>query len=76
MGDTLQNVIVEFRLICENLFFTFLILKLTDVVSWSWWIIFSPLLAILSIILFFLILFIIFNMYGKRREKETLSESN
>ena len=76
MGDTLQNVIVEFRLICENLFFTFLILKLTDVVSWSWWIIFSPLLAILSIILFFLILFIAFNVYGKRREKETLSESN
>ncbi len=76
MGETLQSFIVEFRLICENLFFTFLILKLTSVVTWSWWVIFSPLIVLSSLILFFLIMYLIFRNYGKRREEEIVSESN
>lgn len=77
MGDILQNAIVEFRIICETLFLTFLILKLTDVITWSWWLICSPLLALGGIVLFFLIALIVTAIInGKRREKETLSESN
>jgi len=76
MGEILQECIVEFRIVCETLFLTFLILKLTDVVAWSWWWIFSPILAVMALILFFLIAFIIFKHYGKKREEETVSESN
>ena len=76
MGEILQESIVEFRIVCETLFLTFLILKLTNVVAWSWWWIFSPILAVTVLILFFLIAFIIFKYYGKKREEETVSESN
>ena len=55
MGDSLQNTIIEFRIICETLFLTFLILKLTDVITWSWWWICTPILCILGLILFFII---------------------
>ena len=70
MGEVLQNAIIEFRIICETLFLTFIILKFTDVISWSWWWVFSPLLEIALLILFFLISALIIGIYGKRRDKE------
>jgi hypothetical protein len=76
MGEIVQEIIVEFRIICETLFFTFLILKLTDVITWSWWWVFSPILASCAIVLVFSIILMIIFYYGKRREKETVQESN
>ena len=76
MGDSLQNTIIEFRIICETLFLTFLILKLTNVITWSWWWICAPILCVVGLILFFLIAFIIIKINGKRRENKIISESN
>ncbi len=76
MGEVLQAGIIEFRIISETLFLTFLILKLTGVITWSWWWVFAPILVIAALILILLILLIIFNTNGKRRKKEDLSESN
>ncbi len=76
MGDSLQNTIIEFRIICETLFLTFLILKLTNVITWSWWWICTPILCILGLILFFIISMVIIKINGKRRENKIISESN
>ena len=76
MGEVLQSAIIEFRIICETLFLTFLILKLTGVITWSWWWIFSPVLAIFGLILFFLIAVLIIRFNGKRREKEIICKSH
>ena len=76
MGEIVQEIIVEFRIICETLFFTFLILKLTDVITWSWWWVFSPILASCAIVLAFSIILMIIFYYGKRRENKIISESN
>ena len=76
MGEIVQEIIAEFRIICETLFFTFLILKLTDVITWSWWWVFSPILASCAIVLAFSIILMIIFYYGKRRENKTVSESN
>ena len=59
MGEILQSIVEEFRLICLNLFLTFFILKLTSVVTWSWWIVLSPLLVLVGLVLFFIIAAII-----------------
>lgn len=66
MGDALQESIIEFRIISETLFLTFLILKLTNVIAWSWWWVFTPLLAMCGLILFFLIAIIILKFYGHK----------
>jgi hypothetical protein len=76
MGEIVQNAVIEFRIICETLFVTFLILKLTNVITWSWWWIFSPIWIICGIILICLFLLLIIGFYGKRREKEVVRESD
>lgn len=76
MGEILQAAIVEFRMICETLFLTFLILKLTNVITWSWWWVFAPLLCLACLILILLVIAIIYWTYGKRRENKTVQESN
>ena len=76
MGEIVQNAVIEFRIICETLFATFLILKLTNVITWSWWWVFSPIWIICGIVLICLFLLLIIGFYGKRREKEVVRESD
>lgn len=47
--------------ICTLLFIVFLVLKLCGVIAWSWWVVFSPILAevLLSIVIFILQLWFI-----------------
>lgn len=68
MGDILQNAIVEFRIICETLFLTFLILKLTNVITWSWWWICLPLFCPTVLVCFFMIVMIIIKGNGKKNK--------
>ena len=76
MGEAAQDAIVEFRVVSETLFLTFLILKLTNVITWSWWWVCSPLLIVGGLILFFLISIIIIGLNEKRRKNKTVSESD
>lgn len=41
------------------LFIVFLILKLTDVIAWSWWWVTSPLWAVLVILIAMMVAFVI-----------------
>jgi hypothetical protein len=42
----------------------FVILKLTEVVAWSWWIVFSPLIACVVLLVVCVVLFLIILMTG------------
>jgi len=76
MNDSLQNIIIEYRVISETAFFVLLILKLATNIDMSWWIVFSPVLFALFILAILSITYIILRRNEIRREKRTLSESN
>lgn len=70
MGDFLENLIIECRIILESLFFTFLILKLTGVISWSWIWVCMPIIVPSIIALLLIALFLILN--GVRKNKKEI----
>lgn len=50
------NIRIDTRFLC--IWFIFLVLKLTNVIDWSWWVIFSPMIvaiimSVVSVIIFF-----------------------
>ena len=47
------------------LFITFLVLKLTKVIDWSWWWIFAPLWLPVSILILFLIIWGLIKIFQK-----------
>lgn len=69
MGDELQAGIIEFRIVSETLFFTFLILKLTGVITWSWWWVFAPIWAIAVLVLILLMIALCYKIIEKRNNK-------
>ena len=69
MGDELQAGIIEFRIVSETLFFTFLILKLTGVITWSWWWVFAPIWAIAALVLILLMIALCYKIIEKRNNK-------
>ena len=69
MGEAIQAGIIEFRIISETLFLTFLILKLTGVITWSWWWVFAPILVIAALILILLMIILCYKIIEKRNSK-------
>ena len=47
----------------EVLFLVFLVLKLTDVITWSWWFVTMPVYIPLAIVLIIIIFVLIFRRY-------------
>ena len=74
MGDFFESMIIECRIILESLFFTFIILKLTGVISWSWIWVCMPIIVPSIIALILIVLYFILN--GVRRKNKTVSKSN
>ena len=76
MEDYIGEIGYEIRIIAQTLFVTFLILKLTNVIAWSWFWILFPLIVILALALFFLGLYFVIKYFGKNKiEKEVKSGS-
>ena len=70
MGDFFESVIIECRIILESLFFTFLILKLTGVITWAWIWVCLPIIVPSIIALILIVLYFILN--GIRRKEEDI----
>lgn len=60
-----NNVVHQGPGLCTLLFITFLVLKLCDVITWSWWWVTAPLwigvAVVVVILLVFLIIYLIIN---------------
>ena len=74
MADYIGEIGYEIRIIAQTLFATFLILKLTGVITWSWlWVLF-PLIVTLGLAMVFLGLYFIIRAFSKNNiEKEVKS---
>lgn len=67
---------MSIKLNMSMIFIILLILKLTNVITWSWWIIFLPLI-IPTIICLILMVFIIYQaIYGKTWVKDIICKKN
>lgn len=64
MSDSNQNVTVSLGSPCFLLFLVFLVLKLTNVIGWSWWWITAPLWGGLAILFAFLGIFLVIAIIG------------
>lgn len=74
MADYIGEIGYEIRIIAQTLFATFLILKLTGVIAWSWlWVLF-PLIVTFGLAMVFLGLYFAIRAFSKNKpEKEVKS---
>lgn len=74
MADYIGEIGYEIRVIAQTLFFTFLILKLTGVIAWSWVWVLLPLIIVFGLSMLFLVLYFLIQRFGKnKKEKEIKS---
>ncbi len=61
----------------EILTLVFIILRLTNVIDWSWWLVLLPELIALSIyIIFYIVVIILISTRNKRLEREVMKKYN
>ena len=68
MSDLLKIISDEIRIVGDSVLTVFIILKLTDVISWSWVWVLSPFWIIASIVVIFFIIMWIINLLKRNGE--------
>ena len=72
MGDWVESIVAEYRIIAESVILTLVILKLTGEISLSWWWVFSPMAISILIFIVIVISVIIISRNGTRGKKKAL----